>query len=221
MGRLVDLTGKKFGRLTVQSYAGLDGGKNASWHCLCDCGMACIVRGARMREGVTASCGCLITSPAARVGIVRGDGSLGKGDAHRATYSTWTSMRARCMSPDHPSYFRYGGRGITVCLRWMESFDNFLMDMGIRPFPGAELDRQDNDGPYSPDNCHWTTTKVNSQNRSNARVIDTPMGQMPVWKAIEVSGINRSCLQGRVHNKWPAARLFDKPRKSPTSKWEG
>lgn len=215
MGRLVDLSGRKFGLLAVKSYAGLDGGKNASWNCLCDCGALCVIRGSRMRDGTTASCGCLVTTPMARIGIARGDGSLGKGEAHRATYATWTSMRARCLSQDHPAYPGYGARGIGICERWLDSFENFLVDMGIRPFPGAELDRMDNDGPYSPGNCQWTTTKVNSQNRRNARVIDTPKGPMPVWKAIEVSGINRSCFQARVHNKWPAARLFDAPRKSP------
>ena len=218
MGRLVDLSGRRFGLLSVNSYAGLDGGKNASWNCLCDCGSPCVIRGARMRDGTTASCGCLLTNTEARKGIQRGDGTLGKGDAHRATYATWTSMRARCLSVDHPAYYKYGARGITICQRWLESFESFLADMGIRPFPGAELDRRDNAGNYSPSNCRWVTTKENSRNRRCVRIVDTPIGLMPTWKAVELSGLSRSVIDARVRYKWSASNLFNPLRKSSTSK---
>jgi hypothetical protein len=193
--------------LTVTAYAGLDGGKNAQWHCDCDCGATAVVRGSRLRSGVTASCGCLRTNPAARVGVVRGDGSTSAEGL--ALYATWTAMRARCLSEAHPSYPRYGGRGIAICDRWLESFDDFVADMGPRPFKDAELDRRENDGPYSPDNCRWSTSKDNSRNRQNARVLDTPFGPMPMWQAAETFGLSANTLGGRLHRGWPASRLFE------------
>lgn len=214
MGKLIDLTGKRFGLLTVISYAGLDGGKNAEWNCECECGNSCVVRGYRMRDGTTASCGCLVSQTALRSSVVRGDGSIGKGAVYRATYSTWSAMKARCYNARHPFFPRYGGRGISVCSRWKSSFENFLSDMGLSPFPGAELDRVDNDGCYSPENCRWTTTKENSRNRRSNRVIETPDGMVPVWKASEISGLSSGCLLVRVKNNWPADRLFEKPRPS-------
>ena len=208
----VDLTGKRFGMLVVLQYSGLDTGGNASWDCVCDCGATVSVRGSRLRSGETASCGCLRRNHAARGAVVRGDGSLGKGDAHRLLYATWTAMRARCNSPTHPAYKSYGGRGIRVCDRWMDSFDNFAADVGQRPFPGAELDRKDNNGNYEPENCRWVTRKNNSRNRRSSKLIDTPQGPMLLCEASEVSGIKEVTIAQRVRAGWPADRLFDPAR---------
>jgi hypothetical protein len=79
-------------------------------------------------------------------------------------YLAWQNMRARCLRPRHPSYKYYGGRGITICERW-DIFANFLTDMGRRPGPGYSIDRIDNDGPYSPGNCRWTTQDVQNRHR--------------------------------------------------------
>lgn len=212
MGKLISLLGKKLGMLTVTAYAGLDGGKNAQWHCSCECGGAAIVRGSRLRSGETASCGCLRTTPKARAGVVRGDGSVS--DEDRALYGTWTAMRARCLSKDHPSYSNYGGRGITICTRWLESFENFAVDVGPRPFVGAELDRRENDGHYSPGNCRWATPKGNSRNRRSVRIIETPHGPMPLWRAVEVSGLGSGTIEARLRRGWTADRLFEPPRPS-------
>lgn len=201
MGALVDLSGHRFGRLSVVSYAGLDGGKNAAWRCACDCGVVTVVRGSRLRSGVTASCGCLISDPD-RADVDRvGDA------ARRATYSTWTAMRSRCRNKKNPAYPRYGGRGISICDRW-SSFDAFVADVGMRPFTGAQLDRIDNDVGYEPGNCRWTTPAENSRNRSSGRLVETPAGLLPLWKASEISGISSGTLAARIRNGWSAKSLF-------------
>ena len=88
---------------------------------------------------------------------------------HHYLYETWRGMRRRCYSPTNTNYPYYGGRGITVCERWRNSFPNFIEDMGDRP-PGHTLDRKDNDGNYEPSNCRWRTVAENNENRSTPRI---------------------------------------------------
>ena len=116
-------------------------------------------------------------------------------------------MRARCLNPRHQSFARYGGRGIAVCERWLESFESFLADMGLRPH-GADLDRIDNDAGYSPSNCRWATRKENSRNRRSRRVVDTPDGQMLLCEAAERYGLKAGTIARRIAAGWPVDRVF-------------
>ena len=133
-------------------------------------------------------------------------------------YRAWQQMIRRCVVPTHPAFPRYGGRGITVCERWLASVEDFLRDMGPRP-DGHELDRRDNDGPYSPENCRWVTRKVNDRNRASNRVVEFDGERRTVAEWCEVTGLRPDTLAWRL-NHWPVekALTFGLMRRGPVRK---
>lgn len=117
-----------------------------------------------------------------------------------AEYTAWSSMKSRCYLPSYHNYNRYGGRGITVCDRWLESFQKFLEDIGEKPSASHSLDRIDNDGNYEPGNCRWATKKEQSNNRGTNKLV-TAFGEtksMPEWLADPRCVVNYGQLQGRL-----------------------
>lgn len=169
MGRpLIDLTGEKFGRLTVLKRGENEPRSNGSfqvrWICKCDCGNEVLVRAAEIKGGRTQSCGCLRNEQSSARAIEKftkhGHNPAGK---KSRTYQSWTNMMTRCYNPNVREYGAYGGRGIVVCDRWHQ-FENFLEDMGERP-EGLTLDRKDVKGNYEPENCQWADRVTQSRNR--------------------------------------------------------
>ena len=171
-GHVKNLSGQRFGRLSVVSFVEVRAHK-AWWLCRCDCGVECERAGIYLRSRDCRSCGCLLRE-SRRVAKTRRHGDSGSGGTRPTglTYSSWQSMKARCYSPRNMSYERYGGRGIAVCDRWRTSYEAFLADLGHRPSKLYSLDRLDPNGNYEPGNVRWATRdeQAGNQRLSNPRV---------------------------------------------------
>lgn len=211
MPKFTDLTGNKYGRLSVTKK--VDGGnKCVLWECICDCGNRAIVRSSSMTSGRTRSCGCLARESSAQ----NGRDNVGKkkdrhGHARRntSTYGIWRGMKQRCLNKLAGEYPNYGGRGIKVCDRWLK-FDNFLADMGVRP-AGHHLDRLDNNGHYEPNNCAWVTPKQNQRHTRKSRMI-TAFGETKCLSAwAESKGIKPLTLHKRLVCGWDVELALTKP----------
>lgn len=167
MGKLVDLTGNRFGRLVVtgraENHVQPNGTFKTQWRCLCDCGNVVIAQGMNLKNGHIKSCGC----------YSRDNPSHRKHGMHGSRlYEVWKHIKQRCYDKGDKGYKNYGGRGIRICNEWANDFASFhdwAIANGYRD--DLTIDRIDNDGDYCPENCRWVTTKVQDNNKRNNRNI--------------------------------------------------
>lgn len=188
-----DLIGHKFGRLTVYAAAPSNKRGRAQWLCRCECGGTKIVLGNQLLTGGVRSCGCLAHETA----VNSGKANFKHGGGKSPEYRSYSMMRHRCLNPASKSYPDYGGRGIRICDRWLDSYPNFRADMGDRP-SGTTLDRIDNDGPYSPENCRWATKSEQAQNTRTTRHFTINGVSKPLRDWIAESRLERSTIYKRL-----------------------
>lgn len=199
MSNFIDLTGQVFGRLTVLYRSGSFPDKQAGWTCSCECGNTTRVPSNALRRGNTKSCGCLKVDHLRQHGLSKHSG-----------YTSWTSMLDRCLNPKYVAYKHYGGRGITVCDRWLK-LENFIEDMGERP-PGFSLERLDGNKGYSKDNCVWADRKTQARNMRTNRVGTFNGKTASLAEHCEDAGLPYDTIYCRVHSLgWSLERSLTTP----------
>ena len=206
----VDLSGSRFGRWTVIREASVDTGRKRSWVCICDCGADGTVTTNDLKSGHSISCGCHRREALLAANSKHGHVSRRQGKSR--TYNAWQNMKKRCLSPDSEAYVNYGERGITICVRWLESFEAFLADMGECP-PRLTIERINNDGNYEPGNCIWATRKVQNRNsRHNLSVnLGDGRGEMPLSAQCEELDLPYNTIKMRILRGWSVGDAFSIP----------
>lgn len=200
--RVLDLTGQRFGRLLVKCLSHIDKQRHSNWSCLCDCGESKVVTRGNLKKGNVKSCGCLFGE-----GNNRKHGHRTKAKTSKV-YMTWGRMVKRCYNKNDSSYSRYGGRGISVCKRWL-IFENFLENMGEPPTKNHSIDRINNDGNYCKSNCRWATSKQQQRNTRNNLMI-THNGQtfcLAEWS--ERTGIKKHSISQRLKQGWSMGKIIN------------
>jgi len=212
--KLIDRTGKRYGRLVVMERADDRAGRVA-WRCQCDCGTVKVVTANKIQQG-TSSCGCLARESMRRVGLSNATHGHTRGGNSSSEYRTWSGMWNRCTNPNSADYARYGGRGIRVCERW-DDFDTFLADMGPKPSPTHSIDRIDNDGNYAPGNCRWALPTDQSRNQRTNHLITIGQRTMTTAEWAEEVGLKADTLRHRLAGGMSPERAIS-PRR--LSRWE-
>jgi len=193
MGKKIDLTGQRFGRLVVIEESELrNSSGNVKWKCKCDCGNITFSNGYDLRKGVAQSCGCYNRD------LVKKDNPKYK----RPLYYIYHSMKCRCYNPNDRAFHNYGARGIKISDKWntYEKFEEWALDKGYKK--GLWLDRINNDLDYSPDNCRWATPKEQQNNKRTNHYITINNDTKTIQEWAEISGIKPMTITRRIELGW-------------------
>ena len=214
MSSFIDLTGHKYGRVTVVSYFGHKNGKTA-WNCLCECGNTFVTNGNSLRTGRTSSCGCYKNERRAKANIKHGL-------KHHPLYKVHQTMKRRCYNKNDKKYKNYGARGIKICDEWLgeDGFVNFYhwaINNGFKQdkLPNGlnkySIDRIDNDGNYEPSNCRWVDMKEQSCNKSVSHYITLNGKTQCVKKWLDELGVSKGLFYERKKRNWSDEKALLEP----------
>lgn len=193
--------GGKFGDLTIVELTKIG---RVGWRCMakCKCGKTITIPAGRISSGHQKSCGCRRTI---------------HGMVYTPEYKIWSGVLERCLNRNSTGFHSYGGRGITVCERWIASFEMFLSDVGKRPSPDHSLDRINNDGNYEPDNVRWATAKEQGRNRRFNRIITAFGKTLCIAEWSELNGIPHNTICSRLEDGWPNEEAVTTPARRKKS----
>lgn len=202
---ILDLTGKKFGRLTVLGICPHEPGERVYWLCECDCGNVLKVTSNHLTSGHTKSCGCYRKENS---GLI----NWKHGMAHEKIYGVYKAIKRRCYKEDDPNYKNYGGRGITVCEEWRNSFQEFYKWAESTGYQeGLTIDRIDTNGNYEPENCRWTDMKTQNNNRRNNHLEKYNGEYYTISQLSEISIVDYSTLLSRINAGWEIEKAVETP----------
>lgn len=204
MGRIRDLTNQRFGRLVALKNVGKDNKYSLLWECICDCGNTVVVSSRELSREHRKSCGCLKETYKFKHGYSK-----------HPLYDCWVSMKARCNNKRNPKYPSYGGRGITVCEEWENDFCSFL-EWSLKNGYDEQLtlDRIDNNKGYYPENCRWTTRKVQQNNTRHNRYIEYNGETKTLSQWCELLNLKYSTMLNRFSHGYTAKQAFETPIKT-------
>lgn len=205
---ITDIVGKKFHRLSVIRICGKTNSGMTKVLCKCDCGSERECAAADVKRGHAKSCGCLQREAVRRTMTTHG-ATVNKNASPE--YRIWCSAKERCTNASCPRYADYGGRGITMCSRWVDSFSTFYADMGPRPTKSHTLDRIDNNKGYSKANCRWATRTEQANNTRVNCIITFDGKSLTTAEWSRLVGINSKVLSARIRNGWTACEALTTP----------
>lgn len=207
MGKLIDLTGRRFGRLVVLKRGNNDSSGGPAWVCICDCGNTKVVSGSELRRGRTQSCGCL------QKGIVTKN-NFRHGEAREHLYTIWQAIKQRIYTKNSKHYKNYGGRGLTICEEWDKNylaFKKWAIESGYSD--GLTIDRIDNNIGYYPENCRWVNRKTQANNRRTNHFLSFHGEIKTISEWAETVQINKNTIIGRLTRGWSVERALTEPVK--------
>ncbi|WP_417444603.1 hypothetical protein [Joostella sp.] len=201
----MEMIGKKFNRLTIISFIGIDNYRNKVWKCVCVCGNYTKASTTSLKKGNTKSCGCLQKEKAAMTGrnILKTHGLSKNADGTKTRlFRIWSGMKTRCNNSRVVEYPRYGGKGVEVCASWMnyENFHKWSINNGYKN--NLSIDRIDVDGNYEPSNCRWVTDKIQCRNRTSSRLLTFKGDTKTLSEFAEEFNISIQALHNRLKRGW-------------------
>ena len=216
MAKFIDITGNRYGSLTVLEKYDTTPSGVARWLCKCDCGNTAIVRGGNLKSGAVKSCGCLRHKAVNKT----------HGASKTRLYTIWYKMRNRCNNPKDLVYNRYGGRGITVCEEWNNSFESFrewAVSQGYKE--ELTIERVDNNKGYSPENCVWATAKTQANNRRSCVTFSHNGKTQNLMQWCKELDLDYKLVHNRIHKLgWNFERAITTPcnvdKRNRRNKWQ-
>lgn len=200
MRKIQDLTGKVIGKLTVIRKSPEKKYNQTTWECLCSCGNTTLVVTGSLNTGRIA--GCIKCKSNATHGLSRSK-----------EYHAWQRIKVRCYHKNREEYKSYGGRGITVCKRWLNSFENFYADMGDCPSNSHSIDRIDVNGNYEPSNCRWATLKEQCNNKRTNHFLEFNGESKTIQQWCDFFGLADTTVHNRLKRGWSIEDTLTKPVK--------